>query len=70
MTANDRWTVYTVTDHPGGGWAVVATLWAPTPQPPGKIVARLCDMTRGEAEKQAAAMQQSYDRLRRAMLAA
>lgn len=62
------WTVYTVTDHPGGGWAVLATRWTEDgPDDGAKTVARLVDMTRQEAEAEAAEMQRRYDKLRNAM---
>lgn len=62
------WTVYTVQEHAGGGWAVIATKWTDTgPQSPAKIASRLVDATRDEAEAHAARMQRGYDRTRRGM---
>jgi hypothetical protein len=59
------WTVYTVTEHPGGGWAVAATKWSEDGPGEARVMARRGEsMTREQAEFEARFLQRSYDRVR------
>lgn len=67
--AEKAWRVYTVEDHPGGGWAVICTRWTSEgPTDEKRCVSVIRDViTREEAEAEAATHQANYDKLRRAM---